>query len=108
MGGAQLDLREARFAPGVTEIEVLAFMGGVEIYVPAGVRVEAVGMAAMGGFDVNVGDVVTLDPDAPVVRISGLAIMGGVDASTRRPTAKALQRFAKALARARKRASRGG
>ena len=34
MGGAGLDFREAKMAPGVTEVNVLAVMGGVEILVP--------------------------------------------------------------------------
>lgn len=106
MGGVEIDLRQARFAPGVTELEILAIMGGVDIFVPPGIRVEAVGVAAMGGFEVNVGEVAAPDPDAPVLRISGLAIMGGVDAKARRPGAKALQRFGKVLARLRKRAER--
>jgi Domain of unknown function (DUF1707)/Cell wall-active antibiotics response 4TMS YvqF len=83
MGGAQLDLREARFAPGVTEIEAYAVMGGVEILVPPGVRVETFGAAFMGGFEGRAGDATALSPLHPIVRLSGLAIMGGVDARTK-------------------------
>ena len=83
MGGAELDLREARLAAGVTEIEVAVGMGGVEITVPPGVRVECVGGAFMGGFIVKGGDVTALSPDQPILRVSGFAVMGGVEIRTR-------------------------
>ena len=100
MGGVELDLRQAIIAPGTTEIEVFAIMGGVEIIVPAGVRVESMGMAVMGGFEVSAGDATATDQ--PLIRLSGLAIMAGVDAKHRRPSAKAIRRFERAVAKARR------
>jgi Domain of unknown function (DUF1707)/Cell wall-active antibiotics response 4TMS YvqF len=85
MGGAEIDLRGARFGPGVTEIEVFAIFGGAHIIVPPGVRVESMGAAFMGGFDVKAGDATALSAAHPVVRLSGLALMGGVDTETRLP-----------------------
>jgi hypothetical protein len=85
MGGAEIDLREARFGPGVTEIEVFVVMGAVEIIVPPGVHVETVGGAFMGGFELHAGDATALSPANPVLRLSGLAIMGGVGTETRLP-----------------------
>ena len=85
MGGAELDLRKARFGPGVTEIEIIVVMGGVNIIVPPGVRVESLGAAFMGGFELKAGDATALSPANPVVRLSGLAIMGGVGTETRYP-----------------------
>jgi hypothetical protein len=85
MGGAEVDLREARFGPGVTEIEVFVIMGGVNIIVPPGVRVESIGAAFMGGFELKAGDATALSPAHPVLRLSGLAIMGGVETETRLP-----------------------
>ena len=79
MGGAELDFREARFGPGVTEVTCFALMGGVQIIVPPGVRVETNGMALMGGFSHRGSVEPPADPNAPVLRIGGLAIMGGVD-----------------------------
>jgi hypothetical protein len=108
MGGADLDLRAARFAPGVTEIEVVAVMGGVEIVVPHGVRVETVAVAAMGGVETNVRDVEPRDPDAPVLRVSGFATFGGVNVTTRQPNTKKLTRFAALLEKARAKARRRG
>lgn len=97
MGGAELDLRDAKFSPGVTEIDVTVIMGGVEITVPHGVRVEAVGGAFMGGFESSAGDSNALDPAQPVLRVSGLAVMGGVEVSVKRPGKKVLKRFEQAM-----------
>jgi hypothetical protein len=97
MGGVELDLRNARFAPGVTEIEVFAVMGGVDVIVPHGVRVEALGFAIMGGFDASAGDVDAGDPNQPVIRLSGFAALGGVEARHKAPKAKALAKFEKRL-----------
>jgi hypothetical protein len=85
MGGAEIDLREARFGPGITEIEVFVMMGGVNIIVPPGVRVESIGAAFMGAFELKAGDATALSPAHPVLRLGGLAIMGGVETETRLP-----------------------
>ena len=67
MGSAELDLREAEIGEGVSEIEVMAVFGSVEIFVPVGVRVEVVGEAMMGSFELRMsGDVLdplAVDPD---------------------------------------------
>jgi hypothetical protein len=97
MGGASIDMREARFSPGVTEIDITAFMGGVEIIVPRGVRVEVLGAAFMGGFEASAGDARALDASQPVLRITGLAIMAGVEIKVRRPGKKTLARFEEAV-----------
>ena len=52
-------------------------MGGVEVIIPPGVRVESEGFAFMGGFGNDVGD--PGNPNAPVVRLTGFAMMGGVE-----------------------------
>ncbi|MYA34008.1 MAG: DUF1707 domain-containing protein [Gemmatimonadales bacterium] len=84
MGGTDLDFRQAAFATETVSIRLLALMGGVDIVVPPGVRVEWGGIALMGG-------VTMPDPgtpparDAPVIRLSGLVCMGGVDVVERHP-----------------------
>ena len=87
MGGVDLDLRQARLAAPVTRIEAYAVMGGIDIVVPADVRVEVEGIGLMGSFS----EEREADPPAPpapegapVVRVTGLALMGGV--SVRRTT----------------------
>jgi hypothetical protein len=85
MGGAHLDLREARFPRGVIDLEVKAFWGGVQILVPPGLAVEVTGTAIMGGFQNVNRSPPTPDPDAPLLRVRGIAVMGGVDISMRLP-----------------------
>jgi hypothetical protein len=97
LGGALIDLRDAKFAPGVTEIDVTAFMGGVEIIVPRGVRVETLGAGVMGGFGASAGDASALDPGQPVLRVTGLAIMGGVEVKVQKPGKRTLKKFEAAM-----------
>lgn len=83
MGGAELDFREAQLPPGVTEVFVFACMGGAEVLVPPGLAVESNGIAIMGGFDHQ--SPAPVSPDVPILRINGLALMGGVEVIVRRP-----------------------
>jgi Domain of unknown function (DUF1707) len=85
MGGAELDFREARFGPGGTEVIVFAIMGGAEIIVPPGVHVDLNGLAVMGGFGQTGSAPAPTDPHAPVLRIGGFCMMGGVEVSIRYP-----------------------
>ena len=80
MGGIGLDLREATLTAPVTDIWVFAFMGGVEIIVPPDVRLEIDGFANKGGFEDQLKEASSKDPNAPLIRVHGLAIMGGVEA----------------------------
>lgn len=99
MGGGDLDLREARFSPGVTQIDVVAFMGGVDLLLPPGVRMEVTGAGFLGGFAQEAGIPVE-DPYAPVVRVSGAAIAGGVDIKRLARDRKSERRYVEALERA--------
>ncbi len=85
MGGVSLDFREADLAPGVTELHVTCWMGGVEIIVPPDLNVEVAGSAILGGFDQEHpgADGLATDPIA-TLRITGVAFAGGVGVETRR------------------------
>jgi len=85
MGGADIDFREAEMAPGVTEMFVSAFMGGVDIVVPPWLSVEVDATAILGGFEELHRAPTTPEPDRRVLRITGIAIMGGVSIETRLP-----------------------
>jgi hypothetical protein len=84
MGGAELDFRELDLPPGETEVYIFTMMGGVEIIVPPELVVDASGIAIMGGF---AHASAPRDPaeNRPVLRVSGVCIMGGDDISVRRP-----------------------
>jgi hypothetical protein len=79
LGSAELDLREAEIGEGVSEIEVLAIFGSVEVFVPVGVRVECVGQALLGSFEVRMSGVPDFPPGAPTVRIKGSAYCSSVE-----------------------------
>ena len=83
MGGNSLDLREATLSSHETVITAVALMGGIEIIVPEDVRVISEGFGIMGGFGVTDHPSCTLRIDdipasAPIVRVRGLGLMGGV------------------------------
>jgi hypothetical protein len=85
MGGSELDFREATMGPGVTELRIFGVCGGVDVIVPPGLNVESHGIAIMGGFEHKGDEYHNPDPHAPTLKITGVAIMGGVDVKVRHP-----------------------
>jgi hypothetical protein len=85
MSGTVLDFREARFPPGVVEVEIRSMMGSTEIIVPPGLAVETHGSAIMGGFQEVNRTPTHPDENAPLLRVHGFVIMGGVDIRMRLP-----------------------
>ncbi|HET6150336.1 MAG TPA: DUF1707 domain-containing protein [Polyangia bacterium] len=85
MGGAMLDLREAQFPPGPVDIEIFSFMGGAQIIVPPGLAIETHGSAIMGGFQEVNRAPIHPDAAAPLLRVHGFVVMGGVDITMRLP-----------------------
>lgn len=84
-GGVELDFREAVMPPGVTELRIFAMWGGVDVIVPPGMNVECHGVGIMGAFDHAADATTTRDPVAPTLRVTGIAVMGGVDITVRLP-----------------------
>ncbi len=78
MGGVELDLTRARLAENEVTITAVAIMGGVEITVPDDVDVTVSGIGIMGGFD-RPAHRDGPGGRRPLVRINGLALMGGVE-----------------------------
>jgi DUF1707 SHOCT-like domain len=79
MGGAELDLRRAKFAAPEVVITINAFMGGAQVIVGPNVRVQVEGTGIMGGYSGPSGLVeAELTESSPVLRIKGVAIWGGV------------------------------
>ena len=78
IGGIEADLRDANLAPGA-QLSVNALIGGIEIEIPPSWRVESNVKAISGGVDVPDNG----DPDAPVLVLEGLAVMGGIQVSAK-------------------------
>ena len=78
-GGIELDLREAKLKDNQGFLDITALFGGVEIRVPDTWRVEMQATPILGGID----NTTKANPgsDAPVIKISGTAIFGGIDVS---------------------------
>ncbi|NJD11237.1 MAG: hypothetical protein FIB01_12655 [Gemmatimonadetes bacterium] len=90
MGGTQLDFREVHLPPGVTEVFIIACMGGCDIIVPPDLVVDVSGVAIMGGFG-HRSPAPAPHPDLPLLRVHGLALMGGGDVQVRLPGESAKQ-----------------
>ncbi|WP_206309332.1 DUF1707 domain-containing protein [Streptomyces sp. A0642] len=87
-GGGEIDLREANFEDGEVVIRCFAIMGGMQVTVPPELNVEVRGIGIMGGFGERAKDDGDPAPDAPRVRITGLALMGGVGVEHKRSKAE--------------------
>jgi hypothetical protein len=86
-GGVELDLTRSTFAQAESEIIAVAVMGGVEITVPEGLTVHVDGVGIFGGFDQKAEG--PGQPGAPVLRIKGAALFGGVEVK-RKPRRKSV------------------
>lgn len=76
-GGVELDLRRAQLEQRDVTIDVRAVFGGVAVTVPEDVTVIVDGSGVFGGFAGNAEE--TQPPTgAPVVRVTGKAVFGGV------------------------------
>ncbi|MER5742539.1 DUF1707 domain-containing protein [Streptomyces sp. NPDC002225] len=87
-GGGEIDLREANFEDREVVIRCIAIMGGMQVTVPPELNVEVRGIGIMGGFGERAKDEGVPSPDAPRVRITGFALMGGVGVEHKRSKAE--------------------
>jgi hypothetical protein len=81
-GGVEIDLTEAVFEQHEIVIQAWAVFGGVEIRVPENVSLHGSGSGVFGGVDIAERE--APDPDAPVIRVTGFALFGGIDAKPKR------------------------
>jgi hypothetical protein len=88
MGGIEIDLTHARFEEAETTIQAFAFMGGIDIFVPDDIVVQVNGVGFMGAFENHARNQGQPIPGAPLVKITGLAVWGGVDVKHRKPKRK--------------------
>jgi hypothetical protein len=76
LGGDEIDLREAEIEGGELTLNLVALLGGENIYVPDSVEVEVAGFSLMGGHE-EIGTARPPRPGAPVIRIRTYNLMGG-------------------------------
>lgn len=86
-GGVELDLREAVLGQQEVTIQLAVILGGVDITLPHGVRVVNNTSAILGGADLHGTDQV-VDPNVPVVRLTGTCMLGGVNVKAKGPRRK--------------------
>lgn len=79
LGSLALDLRHAVFQTGVTEIHVNCVLGNVEIWAPAGARVEMGCDALLGNVQSDVPEPAEGALADVVIRITGRALLGNVE-----------------------------
>ncbi len=79
-GGGQLDLTQAQLTSQETVITVFCMFGGLEVIVPEGVVVRNGVVAIFGG---HTSPESVAREGAPVIRLEGAVLFGGVD--THRP-----------------------
>jgi hypothetical protein len=100
MGGNEIDLREAEIEGGELTVNLIAFMGGAEVYVPDSVELDVGGFSFMGGHE-EVGSERQPRPGAPLIRIRVYNVMAGASIYRLPPQARGMSlKDAQRLARA--------
>lgn len=82
LGGVDIDLRDARFSEREVRIRAFTLLGGVHILVPEDIEVDVAGIGIMGEFEHR--ETGSGVQNAPRLRVTGLAIMGGVTVKRKR------------------------
>lgn len=75
-GSVVLDLRDAKL-PGDVEINAQAIFGGIDIFIPAGVKVKVNNVPVFGGVSNKANN--NPDPAAPTIFLNSTCMFGGID-----------------------------
>ncbi|UDM01852.1 DUF1707 SHOCT-like domain-containing protein [Streptomyces longhuiensis] len=81
-GNIEIDLSEAIFEYQQVVIKAVSVFGNVEVRVPENVSLRGSGGGVLGNFEVDTLD--SADPDAPVVYVDGIAVLGNIEAKPKR------------------------
>jgi hypothetical protein len=79
LGGVELDFREADLASRETTLRVTNVLGGLEITVPPEMRVVNTVASILGGVESTGDSAEATRPDAPVLRVTGSCVLGGIE-----------------------------
>ncbi|GLR69283.1 LiaF domain-containing protein [Agaribacter marinus] len=77
MGGSELDFTDAVFTSQKVTIRVFTLFGGSDIFVPENVNIISSAFCIAGGIDNKAPSIA--DKQAPVIRVEGLVLFGGLD-----------------------------
>ncbi len=77
-GGASLDFRDVQLPQREITLNATSVFGGMDVIVPPEMRVIDSGIALFGGRDTGPGTEESNDPDAPVLRLTGFTMFGGL------------------------------
>jgi hypothetical protein len=83
-GGAELDFRQAVLPGQEVTVHATTVLGGLEIVVPPEMRVIDNGVAILGGREVAGDSPESAAEGAPVLRIEGTCVLGGVEVKRKR------------------------
>jgi hypothetical protein len=83
-GNTVIDFREARFSAQRVVLHANVVFGNLEIIVPPQLAVEADGSSIFGSIESHGGGAVA-DPDRPLLHITGSAVFGNIEITTRLP-----------------------
>jgi Domain of unknown function (DUF1707)/Cell wall-active antibiotics response 4TMS YvqF len=79
LGGVELDFREATLPAGEITLSAVCVLGGMEITVPPEMHVIDSGVAILGGREITADSDDSVQPGAPVLRITGFCFLGGFE-----------------------------
>jgi hypothetical protein len=79
LGGADFDFREAIMPGNEVVLRAVCILGGLEITIPPEMRVIDNGVAILGGREIAGQSSQPADAQAPVLRIEGFCLLGGVE-----------------------------
>lgn len=85
LGNTTIDFRDVPLPAGVTELRIASLLGRVELIVPPGLAVECEGNAILGQLEELHRAPAAPDPDRPLLRVTGLCMLGQLHVTTRLP-----------------------
>lgn len=86
-GGCSVDLSKAHLSSLCSDIKISAIFGGVEIFVPEGVKVIVSGHPIFGGIANQIAEDNAVE-HAPIIRIHAKCVFGGISISSSKMRAK--------------------
>lgn len=81
--GGELDFRAAVLPPGEVRLRATCVLAGLDITVPPEMHVTDSSWAILGGIEIPPDTAESKGPNAPVLHISGVTVMGGISIKRR-------------------------